>query len=364
MRPGDRCYQGMTIAFDFSVEELWVPLIAGATLVPGKAGTNLVGSDLADYLFDRHVTVVACVPTLLATIERDLPELRILLVSGEACPQNLVVRWHRAGRSILNAYGPTEATVTATLTELYPDKPVTIGGPLPTYTIVILDAEKDEAVAPGALGEIGIAGIGLAQGYLNRPDLTQQKFIPDFLHIPNNPSKRIYRTGDLGRINDHDEVEFHGRIDTQVKISRLPDRADRNRIGPHAASADRAGGRRQVRVRAGRGRARGLLFAQAGSPASHADRTCRHPAQEPAGLHDPRLYRGASRHSDDVEPQGGPKKSSRAEGAALCRAEHELRRAAHADRRGARERPHGRDEDRACVDRGPLLPGFSARIRC
>jgi non-ribosomal peptide synthetase-like protein len=218
MRPGDRCYQGMTIAFDFSVEELWVPLLAGATLVPGRAGTSLVGNDLADFLLQRRVTVMACVPTLLATIERDLPDLRILLVSGEACPHNLVVRWQRPGRAMLNAYGPTEATVTATLTELYPDKPVTIGGPLPTYSIVILDENKDEAVEAGGMGEIGIAGIGLAAGYLNRDDLTQKKFIPDFLHIPNNPSGRIYRTGDLGRINDQDEVEFHGRIDTQVKV--------------------------------------------------------------------------------------------------------------------------------------------------
>ena len=218
MRPGDRCYQGMTIAFDFSVEELWVPLIAGAALVPGKAGASLVGSDLADYLESNRVTVMCCVPTLLATIERDLPALRILLVSGEACPQNLVTRWHRPGRTMLNAYGPTEATVTATLTELYPDKPVTIGGPLPTYTIVILDPDKDEAIATGGSGEIGIAGIALAAGYLNRDDLTQKKFIPDFLNIPNNPSGRIYRTGDLGRINEQGEVEFQGRIDTQVKI--------------------------------------------------------------------------------------------------------------------------------------------------
>ena len=218
IREGDRAYQGMTIAFDFSVEELWVPLIAGAALVPGKPGTSLVGGDLADFLADRHVTYFACVPTLLATIERDLPDVRILLVSGEACPHNLVVRWHRPGRTILNAYGPTEATVTATLTELYPDKPVTIGGPLPTYSIVILDEHEDRAVDNGALGEIGIAGIGLAAGYLNRPDLTEKKFVPDFLDIANNPSKRIYRTGDLGRINDQDEVEFHGRIDTQVKI--------------------------------------------------------------------------------------------------------------------------------------------------
>jgi non-ribosomal peptide synthetase-like protein len=217
-REDDRVYQGMTIAFDFSVEELWVPLIAGATLVPGKPGMSLVGNDLADYLEERHVTALCCVPTLLATIDRDLPNLRFLLVSGEACPQNLVARWHRPGRRMLNAYGPTEATVTATLTELDPHKPVTIGGPLPTYSIVVIDENKDEAVERGALGEIGIAGIGLARGYLNRPDLTERKFIPDFLAIPNNVSQRIYRTGDLGRINDQDEIEFHGRIDTQVKI--------------------------------------------------------------------------------------------------------------------------------------------------
>lgn len=216
--PGDRVYQGMTIAFDFSVEEIWVPLMAGATLVPGRAGGNLIGEELADFLRERRVTVMACCPTLLATIEQELPLLRILLVGGEACPQNLVTRWYRAGRTILNSYGPTEATVTATLTELTPDKPVTIGVPLPTYSIVILDAEKDATVAPGELGEIGIAGIGLAAGYVNRDDLTATKFIRDFVGIPGNVSGRIYRTGDLGRINDDGEIEYRGRIDTQVKI--------------------------------------------------------------------------------------------------------------------------------------------------
>lgn len=216
--PGDRVYQGMTIAFDFSVEEVWVPLMAGATLVPGKPGASLVGDELADFLRDCGVTCLCCCPTLLATIEQDLPQLRILLVGGEACPQNLVLRWHAPHRTILNSYGPTEATVTATLTELMPDKPVTIGKPLPTYAIVILDPAENRAVARGELGEIGIAGIGLAAGYLNRDELTQKKFIADFLDIPGNVSGRIYRTGDLGRINFDGEVEYHGRIDTQVKI--------------------------------------------------------------------------------------------------------------------------------------------------
>jgi non-ribosomal peptide synthetase-like protein len=216
--PGDRVYQGMTIAFDFSVEEIWVPLMAGATLVPSPPGLKLLGDELADFLATQEVTCLACCPTLLATIETELPRLRILLVGGEACPHNLVVRWHRDGRKILNSYGPTEATVTATLTELVPDKAVTIGVPLPTYSIVILDPTNDQVAAWGVLGEIGIAGIGVAAGYMNRDDLTKRKFIADFLAIPNNPSGRIYRTGDLGRINDQGEIEYHGRIDTQVKI--------------------------------------------------------------------------------------------------------------------------------------------------
>jgi len=218
IRPSDRVYQGMSIAFDFSVEELWVPLIAGAALVPATAGSTLVGDDLAGFLKDNRVSVLCCVPTLLATIEADLPDLRLLLVSGEACPQALVTRWHRSGRVLLNAYGPTEATVTATVTELHPDKPVTIGAPLPTYTIAILHECEPRALPRGALGEIAIAGVGLASGYLNRPDLTDEKFIDDVWNVPNNPSGKLYRTGDLGCINASGQVEYHGRIDTQIKI--------------------------------------------------------------------------------------------------------------------------------------------------
>ena len=216
--PGDRIYQGTTIAFDFSVDQIWVPLMAGATIVPGPAGTTLIGGELGDFLRERRVTVLGCCPTLLATIEQDVPDLRIVMVGGEVCPQNLVARWHRPGRRFLNTYGPTEATVTATMTELRPDKPVTIGVPLPTYSIVILDPHEDKTVPTGELGEIAIAGVGLALGYMNRDDLTTKKFIRDFLHIENNLSDRIYRTGDLGRIDENGEIDYRGRIDTQVKI--------------------------------------------------------------------------------------------------------------------------------------------------
>jgi non-ribosomal peptide synthetase-like protein len=218
IRDDDRCYQGMTLAFDFHVESLWVPLIAGATLIGGKSGANLFGNDLYEFLMAQEVTVLPCVPTLWATIEQDLPAVRIVLLSGESVPHNLVVRWHRPDRYILNAYGPTECSVSSTLRRLVPDNRVTIGVPLPTYTVVIIDEHKPEVVAEGEIGEIGIAGIALAVGYLNREELTREKFIPDFLDLPNNPSKRIYRTGDYGRIAEDGELEFHGRIDTQVKL--------------------------------------------------------------------------------------------------------------------------------------------------
>ncbi|MEO6015421.1 MAG: Pls/PosA family non-ribosomal peptide synthetase [Devosia sp.] len=214
----DRMYQGLTIAFDFAVEEIWVPLSVGATLVPGPIGSTLVGSDLGEFLRAKDVTALCCVPTLLATLDADLPGLRYIMVSGEACPQDLVARWQRPGRRFLNAYGPTEATVTATLNEMVAGKPVTIGKPLPTYAIVVLDPNENKLLPFGTAGEIGIAGIGIATGYLNREAQTKKAFISDFVGIDHNTSGRIYRTGDLGRVNTDGDVEYLGRIDTQVKI--------------------------------------------------------------------------------------------------------------------------------------------------
>ncbi|MGF1596296.1 MAG: Pls/PosA family non-ribosomal peptide synthetase [Acidimicrobiales bacterium] len=218
LTPDDRMYQGLTLAFDFAVEEIWVPLASGATLVPAPNGVTLLGPDLSDFLRAERITALCCVPTLLATVEPDLPDLTFLLVSGEACPDELANRWHHENRRFLNVYGPTEATVSATWTELTTDGRVTIGGPLPTYTIVILAVDEPRSLARGEVGEIGIAGPGLAPGYLNRDDKTAAAFVDDFIGIPNNPSGRIYRTGDLGRFNDRNEIEYLGRIDTQVKV--------------------------------------------------------------------------------------------------------------------------------------------------
>ncbi len=214
----DRVYQGMTIAFDFSVEELWVPLCCGATVVPASSDIQLLGSDLQQFLHDRQISALCCVPTLLSTLQPNLTNLRFLLVSGEACPRDLIDPWLSPGRRVLNAYGPTEATVTATWSVLEPGNPITIGGPLPTYSVVVLDPDERLVVEPGQEGEICLAGIALSDGYLNRPSKTEEAFIEDFIGIADNPSGLIYRTGDLGRINQKNEIEYLGRIDTQVKI--------------------------------------------------------------------------------------------------------------------------------------------------
>ncbi|QYN34427.1 amino acid adenylation domain-containing protein [Pseudonocardia sp. DSM 110487] len=230
IRPWDRVYQGVPIAYDFSVEEIWVPWAVGATLVPRPAGVDLRGRDLHAFLSTQLVTAMSCVPDLLATLEHDLPNLRFLLVAGQACPQDLVRRWHKPGRRFLSVYGPAEATVSAAWTELHPDKRATIGIPLPTYSTVVLDAaDPFHALPHGQVGEIGIAGIGLNCGYLNRDDLTEKIFIPDFLGIPANPSGRIFRTGDLGRVNPDGEIEYHGRLDGQQPASGF--RAELDEIG-------------------------------------------------------------------------------------------------------------------------------------
>ena len=185
--------------------------------MPGPNDCRRIGPELGEFLARHKVTVFCCVPTLLTTIEHDIPLVRLLIVGGETCSLELVKRWSRPGLQMLNTYGPTEATVTATWCELKPGKRVTIGRPLPTYKVYILDANL-EPVPQGEIGEICIGGIGVARGYLKRDDLTSKKFVPDPFNNPNNPSGRIYRTGDLGRQTPEGEIEYLGRVDTQVKI--------------------------------------------------------------------------------------------------------------------------------------------------
>ena len=116
---------------------------------------------------------------------------------------------------MVNTYGPTEATVVATAGDLHPERPVTIGNPLPGYQAYILD-EQLRPVPAGEDGELCLAGPGIARGYLDQPELTRHKFVDD--PFAAGADARLYRTGDLARWTAGGEIEFHGRIDSQVKV--------------------------------------------------------------------------------------------------------------------------------------------------
>ena len=215
VRPEDRVFQGFSIAFDASVEEVWLAFFAGAALVVGTPEMMRAGAGLGPLLAAAGVTVLSCVPTLAAMMEEDAPSVRLLIFGGEVCPPDLVKRWWKPGRRVVNTYGPTEATVVATLAECRPGQPVTIGRPLPNYFVRILDGSLQPAAA-GEAGELCLGGIGLARGYLGRPELTAEKFI-DWSEN-GGPPRRLYRTGDLARRTPGGDLEFLGRLDAQVKI--------------------------------------------------------------------------------------------------------------------------------------------------
>ncbi len=214
--PADRIYQGFSLGFDGSVEELWMAFSNGATLVVGPPEAARDG-DAVRRIFETHqITVFSTVPTFLSMVPGNLPNVRLIIVSGEACPPELVRRWAAPFRRLLNVYGPTETTVNATVAECVPDQPVTIGKPLRGYETYVLD-EALQPVPPGQPGELYIGGPGLARGYLNAPELTAKAFVPHPFAPPEDP-QRIYRTGDLVQWDDDGNLRFLGRIDGQVKI--------------------------------------------------------------------------------------------------------------------------------------------------
>ncbi|HAT8371152.1 TPA: amino acid adenylation domain-containing protein [Legionella pneumophila] len=211
--PDDKVYQGFSLAFDASLEELWMAFANGATLIACTEKEVRSGLGLISFLRQHRVSVFSTVPTLMATLEGELPDLRLLILGGEMCPANLIKRWSRPGLRIMNTYGPTEATVIATYFECKPDCDVTIGKPLPGYEVVIFDENLKE-VATGQEGELCIGGAALARGYVNQPQMTDKKFILN----PSNPVQRLYRTGDLAFKTPNGELQFAGRVDDQIKL--------------------------------------------------------------------------------------------------------------------------------------------------
>ncbi len=153
---------------------------------------------------------------MLGIIDDPIPSLHLLILGGEACPAELVNRWWRPDLRMVNTYGPTEATVIATWTDLLPGRPVTIGKALANARVYVLDGHGRPCPI-GVPGELHLSGGGLSAGYLGRPDLTAERFIPNpFADGP--VTARLYRTGDRVRFNADGDLEFLGRIDAQVKL--------------------------------------------------------------------------------------------------------------------------------------------------
>ncbi|MFJ2193503.1 amino acid adenylation domain-containing protein, partial [Kitasatospora sp. NPDC087861] len=211
--PGDRVAQLSSPSFDISVWEILMAFTTGATLVvPGPEA--LAGQVLADFLTGQRISLAVIVPAVLASVP-ELPEgvLPHLLVGAEAVPPQLIDRWAPT-RRILNGYGPTETTVCAAMSQpLAAGAPVTIGRPAPGTRAHVLDNWL-RPVPPEAVGELYVAGAGLARGYLGRTALTGERFVA----CPFGTGERMYRTGDLVRWDADGCLRYVGRVDDQVKL--------------------------------------------------------------------------------------------------------------------------------------------------
>ncbi|MEN9657507.1 MAG: hypothetical protein RL571_972 [Pseudomonadota bacterium] len=219
VRQEDKVYQGFSVAFDMSFEEIWISYLVGASL--WLAPKILTGDPdaLPAVLHAEKVTVLHAVPTLLALFSQEVPSLRVINLGGEMCPESLVERWATPDRQVFNTYGPTECTVSASLAQLRRSQPVTIGTPLPNYGLLVR-SEDGRLLPQGETGELCIIGPGVADGYLGRPELTAEKFLlntfSDLAAFPHEA--RLYRTGDLARIDEQGQVQCLGRTDDQVKV--------------------------------------------------------------------------------------------------------------------------------------------------
>ncbi|MES2702000.1 MAG: Pls/PosA family non-ribosomal peptide synthetase [Bacteroidota bacterium] len=213
----DKVYQGFSVSFDMWCEESWISYLVGATLWVADAATAKSIDELDQVLRENRITVLHAVPSLLAVMESDIPHIRLVNAGGEACTGQVVDRWSVESRRFYNTYGPTETTVTATLAPLQPGDAITIGQPLPNYNLAVVD-EQMNLLPAGERGELVITGPGVCGGYINRPELTEQKFVRKPESLAQLPGETVYRTGDAAVINENGSIDFHGRFDDQVKL--------------------------------------------------------------------------------------------------------------------------------------------------
>ncbi len=225
LETGDRVFAKTPYSFDASIWEIFLPLAVGARLFLSRPGGHGDVAYLARSIAERRITVLQLVPSLLgpllATEEAATCKgvLRRLFCGGEALPSDLAARaLDRLGVAPVNTYGPTEAAIDATYhaaTGAEREAIVPIGAPIANDRIVLLD-RRGRWSPTSSRGEIAIGGAGLARGYLGRPDLTAERFVPD--GASGSAGERLYRTGDLGRWSASGVLQYLGRIDAQVKI--------------------------------------------------------------------------------------------------------------------------------------------------
>ncbi len=221
-RPGlgqaDTLVAVTTLSFDIAGLEVFLPLTTGAKLVIATADTAADGRELRALLESSGATALQATPaTWRMLVEAGFQAQGDFkaLCGGEALPPDLVAPLlHRTGR-VWNMYGPTETTIWSTCAEITPDDPrVTIGRPIDATTVVVLDP-RGEPVPVGVPGELHIGGRGVALGYLGRPDLTAERFVPDPFR---GGDARMYRTGDLVSFRADGALVYHRRLDHQLKV--------------------------------------------------------------------------------------------------------------------------------------------------
>lgn len=213
----ERILQFSSISFDASVEQIWLALLSGAGLVVVNKAYLTDIKALERYIIEKKVSHIHTVPAYLTELAiSDMTHVKRIMAGGDVCPPYLVERFV-SKCAFYNRYGPTETSVTALEYKAKPqdgyDSFVPIGKPLANTYVYLFD-EQQCALPYGSTGEIYIGGAGVTRGYLNRPELTAEKFIPD----PYRTGQLVYRTGDLGRWLPDGNLEFLGRIDDQVKI--------------------------------------------------------------------------------------------------------------------------------------------------
>jgi amino acid adenylation domain-containing protein len=218
VEPASRVLQFASFSFDACVFEVVMALCHGASLHLAPGGVPLAGEVLSDVVASHGITHLTLPPAVLASLAEDaeLATVRLMVLAGDVVTETAARRW-AGGRRLLNAYGPTEATVWASARECRPEdagKP-SIGRPISNTRIYVLD-RRGEPVPVGVAGELYVGGAGVARGYLNRPGLTAERFVPD--PFGGESGARLYRTGDLGRWLADGTLDFVGRNDAQVKV--------------------------------------------------------------------------------------------------------------------------------------------------